>query len=255
MRPSRRRRSESPEGGSDNWLTTYGDLVTLLLCFFIVLFSFSNLDVERFRAIVTAFQGAVGILDSGTTLTSDLAISGGDVIESQLVTSGQMTLSDMQPILQRLENFRRDEGLETSLSFDVNERGVVIHFADRVLFDLGEASLRPEAEQVLGRLAADVISAWPNHIRVEGHTDNLPISNERFPSNWELSTARAARVVRFLGMQGGLDPARLSAAGYAEHRPIASNQSAQGRARNRRVDIVLLRSEHSASEPAAIFSP
>lgn len=251
MSGSRRRRSGSGGGGDSGWLTTYGDLVTLLLCFFIVLFSFSSLDIERFETLMAAFQGAIGVLDTGP----HPAKSAAEGLSGQMLIGKPSIISELQSVMQRLDDFRRSQGIAESLTYDVSERGIVIHFTDRVLFDLGEAALRPEAELVLGRLADEVLRDWPNQIRVEGHTDSLPISNDRFPSNWELSTARAAQVVRFLVHNAGLDPSRMSAAGYAEYRPIASNAEPQGRSQNRRVDIVLLRTEFAASEPVAIFAP
>ena len=144
------------------------------------------------------------------------------------------------------------QGLESAFSLENVERGVVIHFTDRVLFDLGKAELKPEAKEVL-QLVAQELKAWPNHIRVEGHTDNLPIRTAPYPSNWELSTARATEVLRYLIDVGGLAPERMSAAGYGEYRPIAPNDSEEGRAKNRRVDIVLLRSGLEVSEPAALL--
>lgn len=247
---SRRRRAPSKEN-ANGWLATYGDMVTLLLTFFIVLFAFSNLDVERFRAIMSSFQGAIGVLDSGIALTTSRSVAGADNPQAELFRRQRQLGHEALNVAARLETFVQSEGITGSLTYELTERGIVIHFTDRVLFDLGEAELRPEAEAVLGALASEVIADWPNHIRVEGHTDDLPIATSRFPSNWELAAARAARVVRFLVSEGGLDPTRLSAAGYGEFRPIADNETSDGRARNRRVDIVLLGDESALLEPAA----
>lgn len=153
-------------------------------------------------------------------------------------------------MLESLSAFQREHGLEQAFELITTERGVIVQFNDRVLFDTGRTVLRPEAEEVL-RLLAVELQEWTGPIRVEGHTDNVPIHNELFPSNWELSAARATRVVRFLVDEGGLVPSNLVAAGYGEYRPIASNQTAEGRARNRRVDVLLLRGELTISEPRA----
>lgn len=235
-------------------MTTYGDMVTLLLCFFIMLFAFSNLNVERFRAIMSSLQGALGVLDAGVTIMSADAVAGADSPRAELMVLNPREIDDTQDLLDRLEVFRRESGLQEAFSLEMSERGVVIHFTDRVLFDVGRADLRADAMPILVALA-ETLRDWPNPIRVEGHTDNVPIQNNLYPSNWELSTARASRVVRYLVERGGLSPDRLSAAGYGEYRPVASNDTAEGRARNRRVDVVLLSSSLAGSEPVAVFGP
>lgn len=142
----------------------------------------------------------------------------------------------------------REAGLTGEVGLGVEERGIVFRFQDSVLFDVGKADLRPEAREILTKVGG-LLKKVSNQIRVEGFTDNLPISTERFPSNWELSTARATTVVRFFIEELNIDPKRLEAAGYGEYHPIASNDDAAGRQKNRRVDIVLLRPSLSALEP------
>ena len=151
-------------------------------------------------------------------------------------------------MLLAITAFQEAYNLQEAFTVVATERGVVIHFTDRVLFDTGRAELKAGARGILQSLAAE-LDKLPHSVRVEGHTDNVPIHNSLYPSNWELSTARAVGVVRFLIESGGMDPGRLSAVGYGEYRPIASNQTDEGRARNRRVDIVLLRTELEAAEP------
>jgi chemotaxis protein MotB len=125
------------------------------------------------------------------------------------------------------------------VELELQERGLIVRFAEQVFFDLGEAALKPEALEVLKTLAG-TLKTLPNPLRVEGHTDNWPISTARFPSNWELSVHRATNVVRFLIEEEGFDPNKLSVAGYSEYRPIRPNDTAEDRAMNRRVDIVIL---------------
>lgn len=250
--PANRRRRQSPisGGGSASWTTTYGDLVTLLLCFFVMLFAFSSFDNEKFQSIISAFQSALGVLDGGTSIVSEPGLTGASSPEAELLRRTLLQVQDTQVMMNRLSAFQANNGLEMAFSLESVERGVIIHFTDRVLFDLGKAALKPEAKEVL-RALAEELKMWGNHIRVEGHTDNLPIRTAPYPSNWELSTARATEVLRYLIEVGGLAPERLSAAGYGEYRPIASNETEEGRARNRRVDIVLLRSGLELSEPTA----
>lgn len=254
MSANRKRRPASHSSGANGaaWLNTYGDMVTLLLCFFVMLFAFSSFDNEKFRSIISAFQSAIGVLDGGTTIVTDVGMMGATAPEAELLRQPVIPTQDVRAMMRRLVNFQATSGLETAFSVESVERGIVIHFTDRVLFDLGKATLKPEAKEVLQALAQE-LKAWGNHIRVEGHTDNLPIRTAPYPSNWELSTARATEVLRYLIEVGGLEPQRLSAAGYGEYRPIAPNDTEEGRARNRRVDIVLLRSGLELSEPSAVL--
>lgn len=231
-------------------MNTYGDMVTLLLTFFVMLFAFSSVDAERFRAIVSSFQGSFGVLDRGMTISQEPSLAGRDSPRGQLFERNPLERQETQNMLRAISSFQEAHNLHDAFSVEATERGVVIHFTDRVLFDTGKAELKPEALGVLEALAAE-LNQLSHSIRVEGHTDNVPIHNPYFPSNWELSTARAARVVRFFIDVGGIDPSRLSAVGYGEHRPIATNATPEGRARNRRVDIVLLRSDLEASEPVS----
>ncbi|GAB6876208.1 flagellar motor protein MotB [Thermaerobacter litoralis] len=146
----------------------------------------------------------------------------------------------LEGLVERVNAALREAGLGGRASARLTERGVAIIFDDQVFFDLGRAELRPEGRNLLRRLAP-ILARVPGTILVEGHTDNLPIRSGRYPSNWELSTARATTVVRYLAEQAGLDPRRLAAAGYGEWRPRYPNTSEANRAKNRRVEIVLLR--------------
>lgn len=223
-------------------MVTYSDMVTLLLAFFVLLFSFSELDVQRFRAIMSAFQASVGVLDGGMRVVfDDDAVQGRTEFDLQDVEWHRPELQQqLRAVFAEVEGFVVAGDLGDAMHVELTERGVTVRFADRVLFDLGRAELKPEARSALAQLA-ELLREIPNHVRVEGHTDDLPIHNERFPSNWELSTARATTVLRYLIEEHGLQPDALSAAGYGEYRPLEPNDTESNRARNRRVDIVLLR--------------
>lgn len=230
------------EGSRSQWIVTYADMVTLLMVFFVLLFSFSEIDAQRFRTVLMAFQASMGVLDGGVqVIHDDAALQGrddldlGDIdfIRPELAAQLRFLYSDLQSFVQ-------ERDLQQSVQLELTERGVVVRFADRILFDLGKADLKPEAIAILDQLA-EVLREVPNPVRVEGHTDDLPINNERFPSNWELSTARATTVIKQLVEEYGLDPRQFSAAGYGEYRPLVPNDSMENRALNRRVDIVLLR--------------
>lgn len=225
---------------SSSWQTTYSDLVTLLLCFFVLLYSFSSLDAMKFRQVVSALQQSLGILDGGKTIVDDTMGIGGQQLD--------MDWQQLETVRLELQRFIDDRNLKDVVSLEKEDRGLKLSFQGKVLFDLGRADLRPEAMGALNEVA-EMIKTWPNHVRVEGHTDDLPIENQRFPSNWELSVARAVRVLRFLVEEQGIDPKRVSAVGYGEYRPILDNDSMENRAKNRRVDLVILRLSLREVEP------
>ncbi len=238
-----RRFAQSDDSERTNpWITTYSDLVTLLMTFFILLFSMSIMNQARFQAIMSSVQGAFGILDGSPSTILD---SEGSSLDPDLVAQELARLDKLADVFR---SELSEDGLSEKVSLVIEERGLVFRFADSVLFDLGSADLRPEAGNVLTKVGS-LLSTIPNSIRVEGHTDNWPISTDRFPSNWELSTGRATSVVRFLLSVSGLNGDKLQAGGYAEHHPIDTNETSLGRQRNRRVDIIVMRSSLSLAEP------
>ncbi|MBE3598015.1 MAG: OmpA family protein [Limnochordaceae bacterium] len=220
------------------WMVTYSDMVTQLLALFVILFAISTVDVQRFEAIMSAFRGAIGILDTGRSFESQSSVGSPPIAIAPNPTSASSV--QIQQVYRELARVVEAEGLGEGVKLVPEERGIVVRFADRVLFDLGKDELRPESMRALD-VVAGVLKQIPNDVRVEGHTDNLPIHNERFASNWELSVARATRVVRYLIERHGLTPARLSAAGYGEFHPLVPNTSEANRQKNRRVDVVILR--------------
>lgn len=232
----RRKRDEGSSGGT--WLTTYADMMTLLLSFFVLLFAFSSIDAGNFQAIVRSLQQGFGILQSGTSIIGD---------DIAMVSPGDLGLQQLNSIFDRLATYLDSEAIP-GVSLEMDERGVTIRFADQVFFDLGKADLKPEARRILDSVAP-TLKDLPNPIRVEGHTDNLPINNVEFASNWELSVRRATNVVRYLIEEKGFDPENLSAAGYAEYRPLRPNDTPANRALNRRVDIVIMNIDLWDEEP------
>lgn len=234
-----RRSSGGPPPGA--WLSTYGDMVTLLLCMFVLLFSMATLDARKFREVVISMRSALGVLP-GARVPHEGPSLEAEMLRQQLMREEEIA---MTTLLERLEDYIREQGLEADLKVTRETPGIVIRFADTVLFDLGRDELKAEARSLLERMAA-FLGGEEYHVRVEGHTDNLPIRTERFPSNWELSTARATRVVRFLAETKAMDPTRLSVVGFGEFRPLVPNTSEANRALNRRVDLVVLRPSLSA---------
>ncbi|MFS8493097.1 OmpA family protein [Limnochorda sp.] len=248
MRRRRRRPDSSGPPGAPHWMTTYADMMTLILVFFVMLFAVSQVDIQQFETILRGIQGSLGVLDGGRSLAPQHVIEGGPMAAAALQAQLQRELQEASRMAMQIQTRLAEMGLAERVQVRVEERGVVVRFTDQVLFDLGKADLKPEAIEILKALAP-VLREWPYHFRVEGHTDNWPINNEIFPSNWELSTARASRVIRYLVEEEGFDPQRLSAAGYGEYRPLFPNDTAENRQRNRRVDVLLLRAGLTAAEP------
>ncbi|HOD65402.1 MAG TPA: flagellar motor protein MotB [candidate division Zixibacteria bacterium] len=235
-----RRRVEDKEN-LDRWLLTYSDLITLLLAFFVVMYSMSQVDAKRFGQMAKALHG---ILKGGENVF--------DYDEAKPTEDGHglLKLGNLRMLQARVEERFKGINRLDDVSSEITERGLVIHIVDRALFDEGAADLKPQAIDVLD-LINDEVRAMPNHLRIEGHTDDRQIATLRFPSNWELSAARATEVVRFFVNQHDFPPDRISALGYGEFRPIRPNNSIENRAMNRRVDIVILTMELSLKEPTS----
>jgi chemotaxis protein MotB len=227
-------------------MTTYSDLVTLLLCFFVLLFSFSVIDAMKFEAIIRSFQGSLGILDGGKTIDEDQYIS--QALESSRLLREQQEAESMEWLYRQLDEYIQQNNLEGTVVLGVEERGLLIRFKDQVLFDSGKAVIRKDGEPIVQSIG-EILKQNDRAIRVEGHTDNVPMHSLLYPSNWELSTARAVNVVKYFIEKVGIAPTRLSAAGYSEYHPIADNDTAENRQKNRRVDVVILRKSFELNEP------
>ena len=225
-------------------MTTYGDLITQILIFFVLLFSFSNVDRDKFTAAMLSLQGSLGIIDGGMTLQEGDLMEQGEIGEIMISVQEQRVFELLH---ERVEEIISEDDLN-GIQVNLDERGLVIRFVEGVLFDSGKADIKNEARAILDKIAPLLIDTH-RHIRIEGHTDNLPINTREFPSNWELSTARAVNVVKYFIEKHNFSPYILSAAGYGEYRPIAPNDSDKNRALNRRVDIIILKSTSESTEP------
>lgn len=227
----RTRRSTRRHENVDRWLLTYADMITLLVALFIMLYSMSAVNQEKFGAVAQSMRREFQALpeqDGGKVVGTGSIV---DPVEQQV---------------SRLQQFLQEKGLQSQVRIRREERGLVISLlSDGTLFDLGSADLKPSAKQVLDQVA-EALRALPNPVLIEGHTDNLPIRTAQYPSNWELSAARAARVLRYLVQKGGIPAERLIAVGYADTRPLVPNSSPANRAQNRRVDIAVLKTSQNA---------
>lgn len=228
----KKRHHEAEHENSERWLLTYADLITLLLAFFIVMYSMSQVDAKKFGAVSTALNRILsggGLLlkgESGTTIA---------VQQSYAPVEGDNSRMVMADLVTEV----REHNLTNKVKIRRDARGVVLSLSERVLFPSGSSDLGDSARTLLDTLSL-LVSRLPNEVRVEGHTDNVPIHAGRFGSNWELSAARATSVVRYMIENHLLPPYQLSAAGYAEFRPLAPNDSPEHRSMNRRVDFVIL---------------
>lgn len=236
----RRRKSQEGEENLERWLLTYADLITLLLAFFVVMYSMSRIDNKKFGKVSDALNTVLKGGSSVLKYAEDPEKSG----------HGLLKLGNLKMIQQKIDDRFKQLGRNEELQTEITERGLVIHILESALFSAGSATLKQRAMEVLD-LIADEFVGRPNHIRVEGHTDDRPIETVIFPSNWELSSARATSVVRYYVDNHGISPDRISALGYGKYRPVAPNNSIENRARNRRVDVVLLTMELTLTEPTS----
>jgi chemotaxis protein MotB len=275
-RPSRRHSShhEEEHENEERWLLTYADMITLLMTLFMVMFAISSVNTSKFEALKLSLSEAVAgkivtggpsIQQTGAeqktdtsspvppipsikpTVQVDSSSSKSSSSSSSSNSAAAREQNDFQQLKRRIDTYAKDHGLQSKLQTEVTRRGLVIRLlTDKVLFASGSARLEPPSTGLLTELGHLLALEVRHPITVEGHTDNRPISNPQFPTNWELSTSRATQVVRYFIRQG-VAAGRLQAAGLAAQRPIASNSNDSGRSRNRRVEIVLVRQNSDPS--------
>ena len=240
---SRRKMVPSPksDGSSSGWLTTFNDLMTLLMVFFVLLFTMGSIDNGMMREFQYALQSGLGVLGEGSRVSIGVQENQTPNSLAELLTQAEGQTApetegdETQALNETLAEFASAPGVNVRYS----SQGAHISFEDGLLFNFGKADINSSGFAFLDKMAA-LIHKMPGSVRVEGHTDNVPIHTRRFPSNWELSVARAVSVVKYLAEVGRINPARLSAVGYGESRPLAPNDSTTRRAKNRRVEIVLV---------------
>lgn len=229
---------------SERWLLTYSDLITLLMVFFVVLYSASNVNQKKYEKLAdsmsSAFTGGSGIFEDGHDVDENSS-------NSEITPLVQNEEEKLQSIEGQVDAMIKELGLEDSVSTSMEERGLVISFNNSIFFDSAKANIKEDMKSKLVSLST-ILNKIDNYVRVEGHTDNIPIKNQYYNSNWQLSSIRASNVVEFLIAQGNISPDRLSAVGYGEYRPIDDNTSEEGRAKNRRVDILILNNKYDNME-------
>jgi chemotaxis protein MotB len=255
------RKKRHPEHvNHERWLVSFADFMTLLFAFFVVMYASSQVDKRKVGQLAVAIQTAfqqLGVFQSTsgrvpvTALKTSVADAATAVPGMDPSTLGRVSpplstdnlnrtpSGDVQKLMKDLQKVLTVEIKKQEVSVRATPDGVILSLQEIGFYDPGSDVLRPGAEAILDRVIG-VVTASGNRLRIEGHTDNVPIHTARFPSNWELSTARATGMVRLFMGKYSVAPQRLSAAGYAEFHPVADNDSPAGRGMNRRVDIVIL---------------
>lgn len=213
---------------SERWLLTYADLITLLLGLFVILYAMSKIDAGKYAEIVNALGGVFGS-------SKGVMVGNAGVMSSQI----PLIQNERQKIAQDLRSALHLETKKLPIAISSNERGITVHIMDELLFSSGSAEIKESSMPALDSLAR-VLRELPNDVRVEGHTDNVPINSAAYPSNWHLSVARAVSIAYYLIQVHSLNPEKVSAVGFAEYQPLVPNDSDIHRAQNRRVDIVIL---------------
>lgn len=238
----------------NRWVISYADFVTMLLALFMVMFAANSMGDLKVKDVNNSIQKVFA-----NKPVEEVKIQTDTIPKSQnnessvpqntakqaLENSGDTILDGGDGILDGqkvVDIIKSNLDIETTVKVIKNDKGVVIRLEDTMLFDQGSAIIKPQAKAMLDKISVS-LAKFENPILIEGHTDSMPIRNEKFPSNWELSTARATNIIKYLTEMRQFPPGRLSAVGYGEYMPIAENTSPQGRAKNRRVDIIVLSSD------------
>lgn len=236
-----KRKKREAEKGAPKWMVTFSDMMTLILVFFILLFSMSVIDAEKFRAVAESFQQrqVLDFLPSAIEFQSpeeDTGEQKNDPFDQG--EYGGERQNSMDELLEEVQEFLESNELTELISVTRDDRGVVLVLQERTLFNTAEADILPDAGPFLDKVGT-LLETIPNMVKVEGHTDSRPISTYRYPSNWELSGARASSVIRYITDRHNVEPKRFIATGYGDTRPVVPNTTVENLQLNRRVVIVI----------------
>lgn len=272
-----KRKKKHEEHVDESWLIPYADILTLLLALFIVLFAASEVNSQKFQEISDSFnqelQGGTGILDQQSAVetfeeTSKLAEpNDADPTEGEATTPPEeeddkieMTAEEIEQlalaedykelaaIQDKVKAYIAERDMEDKLEAELTSKGLVLKIKDGVLYRSGSADISEESQKIAEEIGKMLVTDPPRSIFIEGHTDNIPSTSSEFPSNWELSSARAINFMKILLENDDLDPRKFSATGFAEHQPIAANDTAEGRAENRRVEVLISLYSHEETD-------
>lgn len=244
----RNKKSRHEEHIPESWLLPYSDLLTLLLALFIVLFAMSSVDAQKFselsKAFNQAFEGGTGVFEypsqmpDGEMMKTDPEKFDGKATDGNKQTNSE--LEELTEIQNKVNTYIKENNLDKKLQTSLTGEGLMLTIRDNVLFDSGVAEVREKDKYIAKEIADLLVMDPPRNIIISGHTDNVPISNAKYASNWELSVMRAVNFMKMLQADTKLNPEWFSAKGFGEYKPVATNQTDEGKAKNRRVEILIM---------------
>lgn len=226
-----KRRGKNDDMGGSSWMDTYADTITLLLTFFILLYSMSAVDSQKLKQLSKALQHSLGGGSTSISKVKDI-----DELKVDVDKDAKEMKEDLE---KKVNKAIANNNLNDSIKVRKEDRGIVLQLDETILFDSGRDELKTTSINALDTITT-LANGVDNDILVEGHTDNVPIHNSRFASNWDLSTARAVSVVSYFVEKKGMNPTRFSVKGYGEYKPLLDNSTPENRAINRRVDILIV---------------
>ncbi|WCK54980.1 flagellar motor protein MotB [Aneurinibacillus sp. Ricciae_BoGa-3] len=245
---SRKKQKHEDHVNLERWLVSYADFITLLFVVFLILFAMSSVDAAKFQALAESFHSVKG---SGASLVMP-APGSAMTQQAKVGATGQNKQKDEQKKLEevkkKLEKYAKQKGIANNLNINMDKNGINVTVTGTILFANGDASLQPAAKAVIKDIF-NIINTINNPVRIEGHTDDRPIQTPQYPSNWELSTARATNLIRYLVTDFKFDPTRLSVGAYGQYHPVVPNTNEENRAKNRRVEIMILSNEVKDQTP------
>jgi len=262
---SRRQKKPEKEGNHERWLVSYADFITLLFAVFVALYAMSQTDKKKTDQLVASLRESFGYVKTGASaeklnLTESTDLRSIPSIRMEVLTPGmrhsqrdastsltQASTKEFLAIKAAIEANLKKSGAQNKVNVDITRRGLVVSLKEAGFFDSGDAAVKRESMLLLAMVGRS-LAGYSNPVRIEGNTDDVPINSGKYRSNWELSTARATNIVHYLIENYKFRPGKISAVGYGEFRPMADNKTETGRAKNRRVDIVLLAKESEGGE-------
>jgi chemotaxis protein MotB len=222
---------QCPPPGAPAWMSTFSDMTTLLLTFFVLLLSMANFDPVKISNLMESLQGAFGVLETFPTIPIH------PIIEIPKKTGDEQKKKQSLKDAEKIKEIVETKKMEEAVKVEVTEKGIAIMLRDPVGFASGSADLKEQGKDILKDISDVIKNNHDLKVRVEGHTDDVPIRSNRYRSNWELSSARSLSVVQLFAEQTGIQPQNMSAVGYGEFRPVVSNTSPENRSKNRRIQI------------------